>query len=108
MVHSTIPLAETDYHYPHRHFPFGCGGDRELALQWIRMQLFRMFPMSDFMENTYYFILIVNVICSLVFVWSTLPISTYWTLVETLLLSLIIIQVNWFFLYETNDKEKPS
>ena len=60
--------------------------------------------MNKFIESTYYFVLLVNLICGLTFVWITLPSSNYWSLVEMLLLSMILIQLNWFFLYEPDEE----
>jgi hypothetical protein len=32
------------------------------------------------------------------------PSSNYWTFVEMLLISMMLIQLNWFFLYESEDQ----
>ncbi len=73
-------------------------------MQWLRNRVFGRLPMNKFIESTYYFVLLVNLICGLTFVWITLPSSNYWSLVEMLLLSMILIQLNWFFLYEPDEE----
>ena len=73
-------------------------------LQWLRSILLGWLPMNRFMEKTYFFILLANLICGLIYVWITLPSSNYWTFVEMLLISMMLIQLNWFFLYESEDQ----
>ena len=70
-------------------------------LQWLRSVLLGWLPMNRFIEKTYFFIVLANLICGLIYVWITLPSSDYWTFIEMLLISMMLIQLNWFFLYES-------
>lgn len=73
-------------------------------LQWLRTLLLGWLPINRFIEKTYFFVLLANLICGLIYVWITLPSSNYWTLIEMLLISMMLIQLNWFFLYESEDQ----
>jgi hypothetical protein len=42
-------------------------------LQWLRSILLGWLPMNRFMGKTYFFILLANLICGLIYVWITLP-----------------------------------
>lgn len=77
-------------------------------MQWLRSILLGWLPINRFLEKTYFYTLLVNLICGLIYVWITLPSSTYWTFVEMILMSMILIQLNWFFLYESDDQPGRS
>jgi hypothetical protein len=73
-------------------------------LQWLRNHTLGMLPVNDFIERTYSIVLLINLICGLIYTWVTLPIANYWTLIEMTLISMSLIQLNWFFLYEKEEK----
>jgi len=73
-------------------------------LQILREQSLGRLPTPRFIVKTYSFVLLLNLICGLVYTWITLPNANYWTLIEMALISMTLIQLNWFFLYETEDQ----
>jgi len=73
-------------------------------MQWLRSLIFGWLPMNRFLEKTYYYVLLINLICGIIYAWITLPASNYWTFVEMLLIAMILIQLNWFFLYESDEQ----
>lgn len=73
-------------------------------LQWLRNHTLGMLPINGFIERTYSIVLLINLICGLIYAWVTLPNANYWTLVEMTLISMSLIQLNWFFLYEKEEK----
>jgi len=73
-------------------------------LQWLRNHTLGMLPVNEFIERTYSIVLLINLICGLIYTWVTLPNANYWTLVEMTLISLSLIQLNWFFLYEKEER----
>jgi len=73
-------------------------------LQLLRNHTLGMLPVNDFIERTYSIVLLVNLICGLIYTWVTLPNANYWTFIEMILISMSLIQLNWFFLYEKEEK----
>lgn len=73
-------------------------------LQWLRNHTLGMLPVNSFIERTYSIVLLVNLICGLIYTWIILPNTNYWTLVEMSLISISLIQLNWFFLYEKEER----
>lgn len=73
-------------------------------MQWLRNLILGWLPMNRLLEKTYYYVLLVNLICGIIYAWITLPSSNYWNFVEMLLISMILIQLNWFFLYESEER----
>ena len=73
-------------------------------LQWLRNRTLGRLPVNEFILKTYSFVLLINLICGLIYTWLTLPTANYWTLIEMTLISLTLIQLNWFFLYEKEEK----
>jgi hypothetical protein len=73
-------------------------------MQWLRSLIFGWLPINRFLEKTYYYVLLINLICGIIYAWITLPASNYWTFVEMLLIAMILIQLNWFFLYESDEQ----
>jgi hypothetical protein len=71
-------------------------------LQWIRDHTLGRLPVNALIEKTYSIVLLVNLICGLIYTWVTLPNANYWTLIEMTLISMTLIQLNWFFLYESD------
>lgn len=72
-------------------------------LQWLRIHTLGMLPVNQFIRRTYSIVLLINLTCGLIYAWITLPNANYWTLVEMSLISLTLIQLNWFFLYEEKE-----
>lgn len=73
-------------------------------LQWLRQQTLGLLPVNTIIEKTYAIVLLINLICGLIYIWVTLPNTSYWTFIEMILISITLIQVNWFFLYEKEEK----
>ena len=73
-------------------------------LQWLRQQTLGMLPVNTIIEKTYAIVLLINLICGLIYIWITLPNTSYWTFIEMILISVTLIQLNWFFLYEKEEK----
>ena len=73
-------------------------------LQWLRNHTLGMLHVNSFIERTYSIVLLINLICGLVYTWVTLPNANYWTLVEMTLIPMSLIQLNWFFLYEEEER----
>ncbi len=73
-------------------------------LQWARESTLGRLPSPPFIVRTYPIVLLINLICGLIYTWVTLPNTNYWTLIEMALISMTLIQLNWFFLYENDDR----
>lgn len=73
-------------------------------LQWARESTLGRLPTPPFIVRTYSIVLLIYLICGLIYTWVTLPNTNYWTLIEMALISMTLIQLNWFFLYEEDDR----